>query len=48
MNLRGDAFQCMVQLKPDDYLQQLLAAHRAEDAFEPEADDPPAIDDEGC
>ena len=30
------------------FLDLLLANHKAEDAFEPEADDLPAIDEAGC
>lgn len=30
------------------YIERLLAAHQAEDAFEPEFGDDPAIDDDGC
>jgi hypothetical protein len=38
----------MAHLKPDAYLTRLLKAHGAEDAFEPEADDPVPIDGDGC
>jgi len=30
------------------YLERLLAAHHAEDAFEHEGEDEPAVDDEAC
>ena len=38
----------MDDLQPQRYMAKLLAAHQAEDAFEPAMDEPPAIDEEGC
>lgn len=30
------------------YIERLLSVHQAEDAFEPQFDDAPAIDEDGC
>lgn len=38
----------MDDLDPKQFMAKLLAAHQAEDAFEPDDDAPLAIDEEGC
>lgn len=48
VNASADPFEVMALLGPRRFMAQLLAAHQAEDAFEPQLDEPLAVDEDGC